>query len=504
MKRTKFFKILAPIVALGLLIGALAGVSASANEAAPAADAVPEVISMNVEYGSELYLYYAVDKSTVAGTPALEVLSDASGSAVEYTVTEYTEEKVNGKACYIFKTRGVAAADIDKSQYVRAASGEVKGTIREASVEMYLYAKLYKEGFALKTDSDGDDFIRRNLYFQLLNYAKYAQELFHFGESYDAIGANGIIIEGAEGVKSGKITSSYIKLNAAPVEGKTFSYWRVEEFVTPFGTEVTEDARLLADGYECIILNSAKITPVYDAASMAGVEEWNEDALHFTESFPSIVSGNTGYIATDPEDARNNVLKVDLHSTTSSIVYSVSKSQIDPDANVAVMEFDLFYDGRNASGGSAHTTEVYFCDSDYSASGKAQKASFFYFSGSKLTPYKATSSSGHSGALSSVNSGIGYGCWTNIRVEYRVLVDEAGIKTPQFKFYVNDVLKITYEGLYATRYYELDDSGKTTTTLIQNNIPKVTDMNKIQYSVSSSIAAGSFCVDNVRIYHYAE
>jgi len=66
------------------------------------------------------------------------------------------------------------------------------------------------------------------------------------------------------------------------------------------------------------------------------------------------------------------------------------------------------------------------------------------------------------------------------------------------------VLKITYEGLYATRYYELDDSGNTTTTLIQNNIPKVTDMNIMQYTVSSGIAAGSFCVDNVRIYHYTE
>ena len=102
MKKTKFLKILAPIVALGLLVGALVGISASANEAAPAADTTPEIISMNVEYGSELYLYYAVDKSTVSGTPSLEVLSDKDGSSVEYVVTEYTEEKVNGKDSYIF------------------------------------------------------------------------------------------------------------------------------------------------------------------------------------------------------------------------------------------------------------------------------------------------------------------------------------------------------------------------------------------------------------------
>ena len=58
MKKTNLIKIFAPVVAIALLIGALVGISAFAAE-------TPKIISMNVEYGSELYLYYAVDKASV-------------------------------------------------------------------------------------------------------------------------------------------------------------------------------------------------------------------------------------------------------------------------------------------------------------------------------------------------------------------------------------------------------------------------------------------------------
>ena len=48
MKKSKFFKILAPIVSLGLLVGALVGINVQAAEVEAS---TPEIISMNVEYG---------------------------------------------------------------------------------------------------------------------------------------------------------------------------------------------------------------------------------------------------------------------------------------------------------------------------------------------------------------------------------------------------------------------------------------------------------------------
>jgi hypothetical protein len=111
MKKTNLIKIFAPVVAIALLIGALVGISASAAETTPA------IVSKNVEYGSELYLYYAVDKATVEGTPKLEVVT-ADGTQVLKTVTAYDEENVNGTDCYIFKTAGIAPGQLNKVEYV--------------------------------------------------------------------------------------------------------------------------------------------------------------------------------------------------------------------------------------------------------------------------------------------------------------------------------------------------------------------------------------------------
>lgn len=455
--KTKFFKILAPIVALGLLVGALVGISASANEAAPAA-ASPEIISMNVEYGSELYLYYAVDKSTVSGTPSLEVLSDKDGSSVEYVVTEYTEEKVNGKDSYIFKTAGVAAADVNKVQFVRAADGDVKGAIREASVEMYLYAKLYKEGFAMKTAADDADFVRRNLYFQLLSYAKFAQELFYYGTDYEAIGAPGIIVNGAEGLASGKYAgaSDVLTLKASNKDG--FSYFKVEEF-TPFGEAIR--TRLLADGFEYILDNSAMISAVYNAESMDGVEAWDSGVIHFNE-MPSysITSGNdkerpfaigeNTWEIVELEDG-NRVLHIDKNcdghlnpgyndknqTTNWGVTQVIPVTYSEANANVAIFEAKICYTNLTANAGA----EISVRGSNTS---KENAPVRYYITAKNADGANFNVQPGTNGVAATTSqplTGAKVGTWFTLRIEYRTT--DNGL---QHKLFINNNNEPAYEG----------------------------------------------------------
>ena len=516
MKKSKFLKILAPIVALGLLIGALFTVSASATTDEGEAEAkAPEIISMNVEYGSELYLYYAVDKGDAEGAPKLEVLSDAEGTAVEYTVKSYTTETVHDKECYVFKTKGVAPKDLNKVQYVRAVVGEEASEIKAASVELYLYTRLYKNGFAAKTAADNEDYTRRNLYYQLLKYAHSAQALIYANESFEEIGGPAIMISGAEGLASGKIDAPYFALNAAEVEGKSFSYWKVDVF-SVFGEFI--HTKLFADGYEFVNGgNCAVVTPVYDEEITDDVQPWDPDMLNFDRYKPgfttnNVVEGVSGMITADPENPLNNVYAFVPSGKTLTWVYQIDKATIPADANVAIVEYRIWLGAKNATGGNVINTEMYFCDAAYTSQ-KSEAASFFYLNSSDVHAYRGTYYDEDGkvkvkhDSVKTVASGAVAGTWNDIRIEYRVK-EADGVKTPEWKVYVNGVLKITYENMYGARYFEREgeDSGVTLNphTLIQERIPKVTDIHRISINSSSSIPGGMICYDDVKIYHIAE
>ena len=514
--KTKFFKIFAPIVALGLLVGALVGISASANEAAPAADVTPEIISMNVEYGSELYLYYAVDKSTVSGTPSIEVLSDKDGSSVEYVVTEYTEEKVNGKDSYIFKTAGVAAADVNKVQFVRAADGELKGAIREASVEMYLYAKLYKEGFAMKTAANGDDFVRRNLYFQLLKYAKYAQELFYYGTDYEAIGAPGFIVEGVDGLVTGKYTDGELFITLTPTNKDGFSYFVVEEF-TPYGEVV--GTRRLSDGYEYVPYNSAKISAVYNAESADGVEIWDSSVDHFNYINKSINEVSSGWSSNKSKyeaagktligenkwsivnEGDNNVLFIDkkcggmvsyekdgqivteMTEWNAGVYMSSKPTEVQANATVAVFEFDV----KMTNLGYNDAVVLYIKNSNSkNVVGGYIKASGVN-DGSKFTVYgyKNVDGADTGSKLGSTNSAK-LGDWFHVRVEYRVTAtDEAGNVT----------------GINVTWKY--GDAEFSYTEAMVAGMCKVNDLSYVSFGWNAR-NVGDYYIDNVSFKLLAE
>lgn len=271
MKKTGFFKVLASIVALGLLVGALVGINVQAAEDKASA---PEIISMNVEYGSELYLLYAVDKATVSGTPKLEIVN-ADGSAVINTVSDYEEMVVNGTPSYVFKTFGTAPGQLNKAEYVRAVGDNGVGAIVKYSIEDYLYTRLYKNGFAAKTEADGKDFDKRELYFQTLKYGRSAQDVFYASDA-DKIGNPGIAIKG-NGAASGEYAiGDCVVLSAEGIEG--FDYWKVTE-MTAFGEVLGE--RKLGAGYEYLAARSAVIVPVTDDDAADGVEAWDSSVISF-------------------------------------------------------------------------------------------------------------------------------------------------------------------------------------------------------------------------------
>ena len=177
MKESKRpLKVLLSVLCAAVALSSLLGIAAYA---ASDDDPTPTVISKNVSYGSELYLYYAVPVSSIptGETPRLGVY-DKTGNTLKYTVTEYTEETVWGESCYVFRTRGVAPKDLNTVEYVKAeSSGGAVGELVSYSVEKYLFDRLYSEGYATMDSADGKNFVRRNLYYNLLKYGITAQKL---------------------------------------------------------------------------------------------------------------------------------------------------------------------------------------------------------------------------------------------------------------------------------------------------------------------------------------
>lgn len=222
----------------------------------------PEIISANISYESEIYLYYAVPKSsiTTGETPKL-IGEDVNGS---FEVTSYSEATVNGVDCYVFKTRGVPAKEIATEETVRIVAGDAISEPKTYSVQQYLYEKLYDEGYALESleDSadlgvnDGKDNTRGKLYFKLLEYGALAQELLVESPA-KVIGETPYVsINGTTADVSGEVAvGTTYTLEAATAEGKTIaSYvvvtsdafgYSVESAPAAIGDTVTVNAFIL-------------------------------------------------------------------------------------------------------------------------------------------------------------------------------------------------------------------------------------------------------------------
>ena len=201
MSKSKFCKILIATLSLCLILGAAIGVSAFAAEEDATEEYAIKYVSKNVEYGSKTYLYYAVAEDYIPEADRAEGkvwmnVYNADGSFAFKQMPEAELVYVDSlKAnCYIFKTRGVPAKELNTIEMVQVVTESgAKSALESYSVEEYLYQKLYGEKFALKTEADGKDYARRTLYFDLLKYGAIAQELLA-PDATDVIGDTSYLI----------------------------------------------------------------------------------------------------------------------------------------------------------------------------------------------------------------------------------------------------------------------------------------------------------------------
>lgn len=453
-------RILAPVVAIALLIGALVGISVSAAETTPA------IVSMNVEYGSELYLYYAVDKSTVAGTPKLEVVN-ADGTQVLSTVTAYNEKTVNGKPCYIFKTAGVAPGKINEVEYVRAADNNGTGDVVSYSIEQYFYDRLYKQGYAAMTEDKGTDYARRNLYFSFLKYGQSAQNLF-YADSEDKIGDSiYVAVKGNSALTGAYEYADGISLAEPAVDG--FDYWKVTE-LSPFGEIIFE--RKLAAGYEYVVLTNALIVPVTDDENAEDVEVYDPALITFNTE-PVNITEYAGKVENvlferQYDDATGNwYLSVDKYGTNGTASFYILPTGGDAaTATKAEIKLDLYV----PEGAVTELQNNIVIKSVYGKSGTFKSAPFLHYS-SKADSAKYFK----------------HGDWNTVKVVYEPtkFIDVDGEDAYIAYAYVNNMDTPVYT--YSTNYSIGKDNA---------NIPKMTEIGAYVIAFNAASKA-SFKIDNV-------
>ena len=158
MSKSKFTKILVTVLSFCLILGTIFGVSAFATETENSKAAAPEIISKNAEYGSKVYLYYAVPVASIPEADRVEGgvwlnVYDADGTLAFKQFAEKATDDIydDGTVCYIFKTRGVPAKELNTVEKVQVETKSgAKSDVESYSVEEYLYDRLYNEGFVAK------------------------------------------------------------------------------------------------------------------------------------------------------------------------------------------------------------------------------------------------------------------------------------------------------------------------------------------------------------------
>ena len=168
----KLTAIFAVVLTLALLLGAVVGVSASAAEDTPAAQADEKwVISANVAYADDIHPYFAIDATLVADASLLSVTVGGRDAAVSQEPISIKD----GVSAYVVEAAGVPAKNMGKAlPIVVTYNGEV---VEETSysVAEYFYERLYKNDVINATEAA--DLLRKELYLSTLEYGAAAQKV---------------------------------------------------------------------------------------------------------------------------------------------------------------------------------------------------------------------------------------------------------------------------------------------------------------------------------------
>lgn len=425
----KLTKILVPVLALALLLGAMIGVSASASDE----PTTPEIASMNVEYSSQLYLYYAVPVIDDNGDGenddvVLNVYKDAECQELLYSVngTVETIAALGGGSYYVYNTSGVAAKELNTCEYVQAVNTETgaKSEVVEYSVEQYLYTKLYDEGYALMTEDDGKEYIRRTLYYDLLKYGSTAQQLFT-PEATDKIADRYVLSISNADVESGEIElGDEIALNYVAPEGekRTFNNWEYTVFGT-YGDVITSG--VANNGETITAQGNVIVNTVYSTKNEITFDNDEYDSNYFTPGTVVDASVQSVTIA----DGKYTISQT--ASASSGISTIIKPTAPNADANVTVMEFDVCF-----AEGSTPKVEIYFGDVASPNKRTAYGGLYLYKTSGVVKMYSFKNNATGTGTATKVAD---FGETVTVRIEFI----EGTVGEAKINVYVDDTL--TYE-----------------------------------------------------------
>ena len=160
-------KILVLALSLVLIVGAVIGISVSAEEH------TYEIKSMNIAHGDTTIILVAVDAPATGVAPEGVTVTYVDAYGETLAAKYYGDLEVYGTTYPIYYTKGIPAKDLGQDVVATVTVGEEAKDTMNVSVAEYLYGKLYKEGFINATEAK--DVHRKNLYLNLIDYAASAE-----------------------------------------------------------------------------------------------------------------------------------------------------------------------------------------------------------------------------------------------------------------------------------------------------------------------------------------
>lgn len=176
----KFTRLFVVVLTLALLVGAVVGITASANDGDVAYEEKDLILSHNVSYADYMHLYVAIDSTLAVDAEGITAKIEMNGVTYDGVAADASEyENAPG---HVIRTPGVAAKDmLDTIKITVYYTGTVDGApvnytdSVEYSVAQYFFERLYKNGVIDATE--GQDLARKNLYSAALSYGAAAQNL---------------------------------------------------------------------------------------------------------------------------------------------------------------------------------------------------------------------------------------------------------------------------------------------------------------------------------------
>ena len=180
-------RIISLLLALTLLAGVFFVLPVYAEEAE---GQQIKILAQNVVYGEKIQIAYAVECSVAdakAGNVKVTYV-DSEGVAKNATLWKNGEADLYEGQYPVFVTSGFHANEFTEVVDAVAYTGDAipaDATYKSYSVGHYFYAMLYKKGYINKTEADGTDFARKNLYESAIAYGSYAQDVLDKSDDTD-------------------------------------------------------------------------------------------------------------------------------------------------------------------------------------------------------------------------------------------------------------------------------------------------------------------------------